>query len=94
MIAQKGGWMSASSDFAFTRSKTVQVDPKRNTRAEIALSFVADFGEVVVSQIVSNSGVEMPNKPIVKRNGVSSVTFTMLVFDSGATARWILHFWS
>ena len=94
MKGQKGGWMATSSDDAHTFSKTIQVDPKRDTRAEIALSHVSDYGLATVSQIVSNSGVESPNKPIVRRDGVTSVTFTLLVFDSGATARWILHFWS
>ena len=94
MTGQKGGWISASSDDTLSFSKTVQVDPKRDTRAEIAISHVNEYALAVVSQIVSNSGVEEPNRPIVNRNGVSSVTFTLLVSDSGATTRWILHFWS
>jgi hypothetical protein len=94
MTGQKGGYIWAYSDNAYSYSKTVQVDPKRDTRAEIALSHVNEYAQATVSQIVSNSGVEAPNAPIVKRNGVTSVTFTLLVDDSGATARWILHFWS
>jgi len=85
--------MWAANDDAFSFSKTVQVS-NRTTRAEIALSHVSEYAQATVSQIVSDSGVEEPNKPIVKRNGVTSVTFTLLVADSGATARWILHFWS
>ena len=94
MTGQKGGWMWASSDNTYSYSKTIQIDPKRDTRAEIALSHVNEYGMANVTQMVSNSGVEMPNAPSVKRNGVSSVTFTLLVSDSGASARWILHFWS
>jgi len=94
MVGQKGGWIALSSDDTVSHSKTVQVDPKRNTRAEIALAHVNEYALATVSQIVSNSGVEEPNKPIVSRDGVTSVTFTLLVSDSGATARWILHFWS
>ena len=94
MIGQRGGWISGASDDTYSYSKTVQVDPKRNTRAEIALSHVSEYALAVVSQVVSNSGVEEPNKPIVSRNGVTSITFTLLVSDSGATARWLLHFWS
>lgn len=93
MVGQQGGWMWANSDNAYSYSKTVQVN-KKNTMAEIALSHVSEYAQATVSQIVSNSGVEAPNKPIVYRNGVTSVTFTLLVFDSGASARWLLHFWS
>jgi hypothetical protein len=93
MVGQQGGWIWAASDDAFSHSKTVQVS-NRTTRAEIALAHVNEYGLATVSQILSNSGVETPNKPIVSRSGVTSVTFTILVSDSGATARWILHFWS
>jgi hypothetical protein len=94
MTGQKGGWIWASSDDAYVYSKTVQVDPKRETRAEIALTHVHEYALAVVSQIVSNSGVEEPSKPVVHRSGVTSVTFSLLVDDSGASARWLLHFWS
>ena len=94
MVGQKGGYIWAYSDDTYSYSKTVQVDPKRDTRAEIALSHVNQYAEATVTQILSNSGVEEPNKPIVSRNGVTSVTFTLLVSDSGATARWLLHYWS
>jgi len=94
MVGQKGGWIALASDDTATHSVTVQVDPKRNTRAEIALAHVNEYALATISQIVSNSGVEEPNKPVVSRNGVTTVTFTLLVSDRGATARWLLHFWS
>jgi hypothetical protein len=93
MVGQQGGWIALYSDNTVTHSKTVQVS-NRKTRAEIALSHVSEYALAVVSQVVSDSGVEEPNKPIVLRNGVTSVTFTVLVSDSGCTCRWILHFWS
>ena len=93
MLGQKGGWIWAFSDNAYSHSKTVQVS-SRNTRAEIALSHVFEYAQATVTQIVSDSGVESPDTPIVRRDGVTSVTFTVLVADSGATARWLLHFWS
>lgn len=93
MVGQQGGWIALSSDDTVTHSKTVQVS-NRKTRSEIALTHVSEYALAVVSQVVSDSGVEEPNKPIVLRNGVTSVTFTVLVSDSGCTCRWILHFWS
>lgn len=93
MVGQKGGQMWASSDDTFSFSRTKQVS-NRNTRAEIALAHVSEYALATVSQIVSNSGVEEPNDASVFRNGVTSVTFTLLVSDSGATARWVMHFWS
>jgi len=93
MVGQKGGTISVYSDDTLTYSKTVQVH-RRDTRAEIALSHVYEYGMAIVTQIVSDDGVEMPNRPTVKRKGVTSVTFTVFVSDSGATARWLLHYWS
>lgn len=93
MVGQQGGWIWAASDDAFSYSKTVQVN-KRLTRAEVAISHVNEYAQATITQIVSDSGVEAPNKPIVTRDGVTSVTFSLLVFDSGATVRWLLHFWS
>jgi len=94
MNGQKGGWIWASSDDPFSFSKTVQVDPKRKTMAEVAISHVYEYAQATITQIVSDSGVESPNKPIALRNGVSSVTFSLLVDDSGATVRWMCNFWS
>jgi hypothetical protein len=94
MLGQTGGWMHASSGDTYVYSKTKQVDPKRNVFAEIALSHVREYAEATISQIVSNSGVEEPNKPIVYRKGVSSITFSLLVVDSGASARYVLNLWS
>jgi hypothetical protein len=93
MVGQKGGWMWASSDGTLSHSKTKQVS-NRSTRAEIAISHVNEYAQASVTQIVSDSGVEEPNAPTVFRTGVTSVTFTLLVSDSGASARWVLHFWS
>ena len=93
MVGQQGGWIWASSDDAFSFSKTVQVN-KRQTMAEVAISHVNEYAQATITQIVSDSGVESPNKPIALRNGVTSVTFTLLVDDSGATVRWMCNFWS
>jgi hypothetical protein len=94
MLGQTGGWMWAKSDDAYLYSKTKQLDPKRDAFAEIALSHVHEYAQATITQIVSNSGVETPNKPIVYRKGVSSITFSLLVADSGATARWVINLWS
>lgn len=93
MVNQMGGWLSAQSDNAFAYSVTKQVGGK-TAFAEIALNHVNNYAQATISQIVSASGVEEPNTPIVKRNGVTSVTFTILVSDSGATARWMINLWS
>ena len=93
MVGQKGGRIWAASDDAYSYSKTVQVH-KRDTMAEIALAHVSEYGDAFISQIVSDKGVEMPNRPLVYRKGVTSVTFSLIVFDGGATARWLLHYWS
>ena len=93
MVGQKGGNVSLYSDDTATYSRTVQVK-NRDTRAEIALYHVNEFGMAFVSQVVSDSGVEMPNHGSVYRKGVTSVTFSLIVSDSGISARYLLHYWS
>lgn len=94
MLGQMAGWVWAKSGGAYVYSKTVQVDPKRDALMEIALSHVHEYGHASISQVVSNSGVENPKAPIAFRKGVSSVTFSLLVSDSGASARYFVNLWS
>jgi hypothetical protein len=93
MLGQLASRMSTSSDGVHSFSVTVQVQ-HRDVMAEIALFHVRDYGQATITQIVSNDGVEEPNEPIIFRRGTTSVTFTLLVAASGASARWFINFWS
>ncbi len=85
----------------FSYSVTVQVQ-NRDVFAEAALFKLAVTSSQLhvstagISQIVSNSGVENFAAPIplAFRRNVTSITFTVLVLNSEAHARWMMHFWS
>jgi hypothetical protein len=92
-------------DDPFSASVTIQV-PNATTLAEISLFRVdvSDEGHNSatgrISQIVSASGVEnfaFPGGlpvPIVFRQRVTSINFTIYVVNALAGARWMLHFYT
>jgi hypothetical protein len=88
---QYGGTMSLST--GETDSLTVTWTPDdgvpKDVTAEIALIHVKDFGNAAITKMVSTeAGVETDPAGIRFRKGVSLVEFTLMVSESGATARW------
>jgi hypothetical protein len=104
---QQSSWLSAQDfDGYRAHSVTVQV-PNRDTFADIVLleNSVIDqewhAAKCGITQIVSASGVEnwdidLPDTytPVAFRRNVTSITFSVVVFDGRAAARWMLFFWS
>lgn len=83
-----------------TSSVTIQV-PNATSLAEIALfdfwSLEEDhLASAFVSQIVSASGVEnfTADVPVVFRRNITSINFSITVWNAHAGARWMLHFYT
>lgn len=94
------GWW-ASSKGIHTYSATVQVK-NRDTFAEVALTRVNDisegdgvWGQIGITQVVSDSGVETFNvRQAIYRKNVTSVTVQLFVWNSFARGRLFLNYWS
>jgi hypothetical protein len=94
LVRQFGGNIHAESDG--TNSKVVTWSPPdgkpRNVLAEIALNHVHDYGQAAITKMVSTeAGTETEPTALRFRKGVTLVEFTLLVSESGASARWMVH---
>jgi hypothetical protein len=92
IVGQQWGQLQAYSRTHVSHSQTVQIH-NRNISAEIALCFVSDHGSALITQIVSNAGVEQPMLSIIGRSGTTSITFTHIAIDGGSASRWIVNHW-
>jgi hypothetical protein len=85
-----------------TATVTIQVPTAgvTGTLAEIALWRIwvenedTHISQAWVSKTVSGGGVENHGVPVVFRNNVTSIDFSIHVFNSMAEARWMLHFYN
>jgi hypothetical protein len=105
MLRQQGGDNFWARNFGGSHhfTKTIQVKNK-NIFAEIALTGITVLGEdfhesiAFISQIVSDNGVEnfegFEGRRVISRRNVTSITFRINVYNSQASARWIINFWS
>ena len=102
MNGQRGGWLWARHmGGVYSHRVTVQIN-NRDVFAEVAVYKEAVTSHQLhvlsagIAQIVSNSGVEEFAEPIPMafRRNMTSITFTVLVLNSEARARWMVNFWS
>jgi len=94
LVKQYGGNIHAKSDGTATKTVTWNSpDGKpRNVVAEVVLNHVHDYGEASITKMVSSqSGTETEKTVIRYREGVTQVDFTLMVSESGASARWMVH---
>jgi hypothetical protein len=106
MLGQTAHGIYAGSEDMHSYAATVQVK-SRDTLAEVALTRINnieteedEWGQIGITQVVSASGVEnwggLPDWPkqAVFRKQVTSVTFTVWVWNTFARGRLLLNYWS